>query len=225
MVHSCYTGPVQYQAVLFDMDGVIFDGEPLHYLAARDVLAKYGRAFTYEQYKQYCAGVADRESFSRYFADIGETALPVESFLAEKAAAYMQVATKEPLTPIAATVACIRWLAKRHVPIALVTGSLRPEADLVLNSFAIADAFSAVVTVEDVTHGKPHPEGYLRGAKLLDVRPEHCVVVEDAPSGIAAANAAGIPCIALTTTYPRGKLTAADRIVNALSPKHLQTGI
>jgi sugar-phosphatase len=74
-----------------------------------------------------------------------------------------------------------------------------------------------LVSADDVHNGKPHPEPYLKGAELLGVAPEKCVVVEDAPAGVQAAHAAGMRAIALTTTYPRSALADADVIVRDLS--------
>jgi sugar-phosphatase len=68
------------------------------------------------------------------------------------------------------------------------------------------------VTADDVTHGKPHPEPYLKGAKLLGFAPEECIVIEDAPAGIAAAHAGGIRVIGVASTYPAEKLAAADAV-------------
>jgi sugar-phosphatase len=74
-----------------------------------------------------------------------------------------------------------------------------------------------MVTADDVTHGKPNPEPYLAGAKLLKQDPRKCLVFEDAPSGIRAAQAAGMPVIALTTTYRREELPAAVAIAPSLA--------
>ena len=74
-----------------------------------------------------------------------------------------------------------------------------------------------LVTAEDVTDGKPHPEPYLRGAKLLGAKPEECLVIEDALSGIQSAHAGGMKVIALTSTYPASKLGKADAVVLTLT--------
>jgi sugar-phosphatase len=74
-----------------------------------------------------------------------------------------------------------------------------------------------LVTADDVNEGKPHPEPYLMGARLLDVPPGNCLVIEDAPAGIKAARAAGMKAVALTSTYPREELTAADAVIERLS--------
>src|SRR5579862_1835395 len=74
-----------------------------------------------------------------------------------------------------------------------------------------------MITADDVVNGKPHPEPYLKGAQELGVRPEDCVVIEDAPAGIAAAHAAKMKVIALASTYPASKLTEADAVVGKLA--------
>jgi sugar-phosphatase len=76
---------------------------------------------------------------------------------------------------------------------------------------------NVMVTADDVSRGKPHPEPYLRGAELLGVKPEECLVIEDAPAGIQAAHAGGMKAIGLTSTYPAAALTEADAVVQKLS--------
>jgi beta-phosphoglucomutase len=205
---------VPYKAVLFDMDGVILDSEPLHYQAARAVFAERGHDLTYVNYQKYFAGQADKEAFPQYCAVIGRN--DAARLMADKAEAYKRVAATTTLTPCPGTLEFIAWLAEHRVPMALVTGSLRHEADLVLWAFQLQNVFSTVISVEDVTHGKPHPEGYLKGAAALLAQPADCVVVEDAPHGIQAAIAAGMRCLAVTTTYPAQQLQAATRVVDQL---------
>ena len=74
-----------------------------------------------------------------------------------------------------------------------------------------------LVTANDVENGKPHPEPYLRGAELLGAAPERCVVIEDAPSGVEAARAAGMRVIAVPTTFPESALSEADAIAGTLA--------
>jgi len=203
-------------AILFDMDGVVVDSLPLHYEVTAAVLAAQGRPLTRELYNQYFAGTTDEEGFKTYCTSIGIAGW--KRLAAEKAQLYAERADQGSLTPISDTLAYIAWLRQRGVPLALVTGSLRTETQLVLEAFRLSSVFAAVVTAEDITHSKPHPEGYLKAAAALAARPERCIVVEDAPHGIQAANAAGMRCIALTTTYPRQALTLADVITERLTP-------
>jgi sugar-phosphatase len=74
-----------------------------------------------------------------------------------------------------------------------------------------------LITADDVTHGKPHPEPYLKGAKLLGVKPSKCLVIEDAPAGIQSARAGGMKAIGLTSTYPASALAQANLVVESLT--------
>jgi sugar-phosphatase len=74
-----------------------------------------------------------------------------------------------------------------------------------------------LVTADDVTNGKPHPEPYLKGAELLGFKPGECLVIEDAPAGIRSAQTAGMKVIGLASTYPAAKLSEADAVVEKLS--------
>ena len=78
-----------------------------------------------------------------------------------------------------------------------------------------------MVTADDVVHGKPHPEPYLKGAELLGFDPKECLVIEDAPAGIQSAHASGMKVIALTSTYPAAALSRADAVVEKLSQIHI----
>jgi sugar-phosphatase len=81
----------------------------------------------------------------------------------------------------------------------------------------------AMVTADDVIHGKPHPEPYLKGAEVLGLNPAECVVIEDAPAGIRAAHAAGMKVIGLASTYPPSALNEADAVVQKLAQIHVAT--
>ena len=74
-----------------------------------------------------------------------------------------------------------------------------------------------LITADDVTHGKPHPEPYLKGAQLLGVEPAECLVIEDAPAGIQSARTGGMKAIGLTSTYPASALTQANLVVKSLT--------
>ena len=206
---------MSYKAILFDMDGVIVDSEPLHVAAFQAALKRYGHSLTDEQYKQHFAGRTDEAGFKQYFDFIGEKVdLPV--IMDEKASAYLELAADQ-LVPYPGVIEFIRDLASRNILLALVTGSLRAEAEIVLKAFGISEFFSVVVAAEDITHSKPNPEGYLKAANALNTNPTDCVVIEDAPSGVKAANAAGIRCLAVTTTHASEELKDAAAVVDQLT--------
>jgi sugar-phosphatase len=99
---------------------------------------------------------------------------------------------------------------------AVVTSGIRPVAELRIRHTGLPTP-PVLVTADQVRQGKPHPEGYLTAAARLGVDPPRCIVIEDTPPGIAAAHAAGMRAVALTSTYPPAALTTADLVVPALS--------
>lgn len=102
--------------------------------------------------------------------------------------------------------------------LAVVTSSVRSEATSLLEGLGITPFLGATVTAEDISEGKPSPEGYLKAAEQLGVEPSKCVVIEDAPSGVMAAKKAGMECIAVATTHNADELSNADRVTPRLEP-------
>jgi beta-phosphoglucomutase len=207
---------MNYQAVLFDMDGVIVDSEPLHAKVYQQVLKRRGYEITDEQYKAHILGKTDEAGLRHYCEAMGITDDP-SLILAEKAEAYLAFVADK-LVPHQEVVELIYDLVRRDIALGLVTGSLRAEAELTLRTLGIGDHFAAIVVAEDITRSKLHPEGYLKGARALGVNPEACVVVEDAPSGIRAAKAANMRCVAVTSGHNADELREATLVVDWLRP-------
>ena len=99
---------------------------------------------------------------------------------------------------------------------AIVSSTPCANIELMLRSLGLYDCFDTVVGEEDAERGKPDPEGFLLAASRLDIPPEECVVIEDAPEGIAGGKAGGMHCIGVTTTRPPEKLSQADLVVESL---------
>jgi beta-phosphoglucomutase family hydrolase len=210
---------VKYKAVLFDMNGVIVDDEPVHMVAFNEAVKQYGFSISEEVYNAYFAGRTDEDGFRLYFESLNSP-MPAEmtDLLKLKAAAYQKLA-KGKLQDFPGVIEFIKGLAAdKTLKLALVTSSLRIEAETVLDAFGITDCFEAMVTANDVTKGKPNPEGYLKGAVAVSTEPKECIVVEDAPSGINAAHNAGMKCVAVLNTYSRDELQEADLTVEKLVP-------
>lgn len=201
------------------MNGVIVDDEPLHMAAFRNLLQAYGLALSEREYNDYFAGRTDEDGLALYFKVHHEPlSADMAQLLQTKASAYQKLAAGQ-LTPFPGVVEFIRELAnQKQLVLALVTSSLRVEAMAVLDTFNVRDCFKALVTADDITKGKPDPEGYLKGAAALGIDPTECLVVEDAPSGVKAAHAAGMQCLVVLNTYGRDELSDADAIVERLKP-------
>ena len=205
---------MKYQAILFDMDGTLVNSEPLHQQAFEETFKQFDIAMTDDDFKSYIVGKTDTNGLKDYLTHINKQ-LDIPDFNTKKAAAYASLAS-EHLASYPGIVELVRDLAN-IVPLALVTNSHRSEADLVLKSLDIDGCFDIIITADGVEKGKPSPEGYLRAMNLLSKQPEDCVIVEDSPTGVTAANEAGIRCIAVTNTHSEGELAHADLVVSEIT--------
>jgi sugar-phosphatase len=114
----------------------------------------------------------------------------------------------------------VRAAARDGYRLAVVSGALRREVELVLREAGLGTYFNVIVAAEDVRACKPDPEGYLRAREQLGVLPEQCVVIEDSLPGLAAARAAGMRCVMVATSHPAAELAAADLVWPDLSGRH-----
>ncbi|MFE6685049.1 HAD family hydrolase [Streptomyces sp. NPDC057743] len=137
--------------------------------------------------------------------------------LFDEAVGYLNGPDIPPPYPVPGAEVLVKKLHADGVPMAVVTSGLREHAGALLTHVGGADLFTAMVTAEDVRRGKPDPEGFLAGCAALGVAPEQAVAFEDAPAGVAAAKAAGLACVALTTTHAAAELAAADLVAADLS--------
>lgn len=218
--------PTSLRAVMFDFDGVIVDSEPAHFRWFQRLLADEGVTLTRADYDAIYLGMDDRECFTEALTRHGKTAaLPkVPDLIERKSARLMaEMAERPPVLPGA--VELVRTLAKR-VPLAICSGALRREIEAMLTHAGIDSCFVGIVSAEDVSHGKPHPEGYTKALALLNraqslaraIEPASCLVIEDSLAGIEAAKAAGMRCLAVANSYPEAALkqASADAVVATL---------
>ncbi len=220
------------RAVIFDCDGVLADSERAHLRAFQEVLSREGITLTEEAYFTRYLARDDRGCFTAVFNDAGRPldAPKLRELLERKSARYLEEAKGGVgLIPGAADLA--RALSNRF-PCAVASGALRHEVDLVLDAASLASTIRVVVTAEDVSRGKPDPETYETALARLNeesgsmpaISPGECLVVEDSRHGVASARAAGMRCLAITTSYPADALRDADLVVESfvgLDPQSL----
>jgi HAD superfamily hydrolase (TIGR01509 family) len=185
-------------AVLFDMDGLLVDTEPLWLETETEVMARLGAPWTPGDQRELLGG-SMAKTVSYLLAKAARPAPPetverwvMEGMLAKVRAGRVQV--RPGARELAAAVAAA------GLPHGLVTSSQRSFAEAVLASIGMP--FPVTVCAEDVTVTKPDPEPYLLAAKLLDADPARCVVLEDSPNGVASASAAGCRVVAVPSLVP-----------------------
>jgi beta-phosphoglucomutase len=212
-------------AVLFDFDGVIVNSEPLHFDAFREVLAKEQIQITEQEYFKELIGFDDKGAFKHIFKKHGRD-LDSKTFLrimTSKSEAMMELIHGRRYEALAGVEELVRGLW-RHYPLAICSGALREEIEAMLEGVHLRDCFPTIVAAEDVTVGKPDPQGYLLAVKQLNERlgkkfePKDCLIVEDAPSVIKSVKKVGFHVLAVATSYPLEQLNDADYAVRRLDP-------
>jgi HAD superfamily hydrolase (TIGR01509 family) len=176
-------------AWIFDFDGVLVDTMPAHFASYREALAEVGVPLDRERF-YYQAGMTGREQI-RYFCQQAGVQADVERIYARK----NELAPRHQhlVAPIPRNLELLRAMRAARLPTAIASGSSRPSILPVMQRFGIeADA---VVSAEDVSRGKPHPDLFLLAAARLGAAPASCTVVEDSEVGVQAALAAGMGCL------------------------------
>jgi len=207
------------RAIIFDFNGTLSDDEPILCEIYRDLFAGYGRPLSAQQYFDELAGHSEEEIMRRWLGPD----VDLESAVAERIARYR--ATVRDGSSIGEPVrAAVRYAAE-HVPLAIVSGAARAEIEPVVEAAGLAPFFRATVSADEVVHGKPHPEGYLRALELLgdDLQPGHVIAFEDTEAGVSSAKAAGMRCIAVRGTLEPERLRAADELVAGITPTLLHS--
>jgi HAD superfamily hydrolase (TIGR01509 family) len=180
-------------AVLWDMDGTLVDTEPYWIAAEHDIVEEHGGTWSEELSHQLVG--KDLLVAATFIRDNSAVEWSPEQIIDEMLGRVI-VRVREHMPWRPGALELLSDLKAQGVPSALVTMSWRTLADAVLG--ALPDGtFDVVVTGDEVSHGKPHPEPYRAAARLLGVSPEDCVAIEDSPTGVRSAVAAGVPTLAV----------------------------
>jgi beta-phosphoglucomutase len=202
-------------AVIFDMDGVLVDTYHAHYRSWLEVAEPEGLHISEAEFAP-TFGRTSREVIVHFWGQNHFDRDAIADLDARKEAAFRRIIAQDfPVMPEAAGLLG----ALRAMGFKLAIGSSAPpeNVDLVLDKLGARSLFDAVVTREDVTRGKPDPQVFLLAAERLGVPPARCAVIEDAPAGVAAANAAGMTSVGLASTgRTPGDLAAARIVVRSL---------
>lgn len=209
------------RAILFDFNGVIVNDEPQHCEALIATLAGYGYPLDREGYYRDYLGFDDRECFRFTFERMGRPADAAQLHEAiERKAVLYERAIRASLELVPGSAGFIRAAATAGYRLAVVSGALRREIDLVLGEAGLREHFPVIVAAEDVGHCKPDPQGYRTAQRALGVAPERCMVIEDSLPGLEAARRAGARCTMITTSHPAADLGGADLVWPTLEGHH-----
>ena len=204
-----------FRAVIFDLDGVLWDGEPLYHEAFNIVLAPYGHRVSDDDYDQIIG--LSVEACWDWLRDRFNLSEPLARFLRAYNETVLRL-LKRPVEPLPGARPLIEELRRRGVPIAVASASLRQWVDVTLRGLGLQDAFDTTVSASDVNNGKPAPDLYLAAAQRLGVAPQDCLAVEDTLAGLRSAKAAGMFAIQLraaSTALP--PLDEADLVLHSFA--------
>lgn len=201
------------QAILFDMDGVIIDSMPYHFLAWYESLRPFGiRVSCLDVYQK--EGERWEKTLQNFLRRAGIR--PAKKILKKIFQRRQNIFRKNFKRFIfMGTFEFLRCLKQRGYLLALVSGTPLSEIKSILPA-KIHRLFDLTVAGDQIKQGKPSPEPYLTAARIFGINPQDCLVVENSPFGIASAKRAGMFCIALTTSLPKVYLQKADIVVDRL---------
>ena len=201
----------QFDAVIFDMDGVLIDSEPLWKIAMEEAFHSVGCKITREDF-QKTVGLRIDEVVRFWYHERGwkgHTCEELEALIIEK----MITLIRENGDPLKGVLNTVSYLKENGFKIGLGTSSYRILIDTVLEVLGLTEAFDFTHSAEDETHGKPHPAVYLTVADQLKVSPQRCLVIEDSFNGVLAGLSAQMKviCIPEKTHHPDSRLGIATR--------------
>ena len=202
--------------VIFDMDGVLIDSQPLHFDIDMEVLKAAGASPKRTDVERR-AGKANKDRWSEYKQEF-LLSLSVEELINLHVSILMRIFRETQLTPVDGIPELLTLLKEARVKTAVASSSSLDLINLVLEKLNISNYFDAVITGEDVKNSKPEPDVFLKAVEILGSIPENCVVIEDSSHGVLAAKRAGMYCIAYNNpTSGKQDLSPADTEIDSFN--------
>lgn len=207
------------EAVIFDMDGTLIDNNQYHFMAWQHFYRLYNRTLSPEEYKTNITGRTSVDILQTFF---GKSLTPEEitTYSNEKNTHYRQMYTPH-IKPVKGLISLLDELKKAGIPMTVATSGSPANVRFLFQHIPIEHYFEHVINASNVVQGKPNPEIFLKAAGYTGVAPAHCIVFEDSFAGIAAAKAAGMKVVGLTTTEPKEKLTNTDAVIDNFTQVNL----
>jgi HAD superfamily hydrolase (TIGR01509 family) len=196
------------KAIIFDMDGVLVDSEPIHEKAEREVCRQFGMEVAKSEWDGFRGRKLD-DIFSYASKKYGTGKEPIEEMIELKIQLYLFYALKEMELLPGVREFLDEMKKNQKYRFALTTSGRKIQQNQILAKYQLENFFETMVTADDVKNGKPHPEPYIVTVEKLNEEPGVCLVIEDSDNGIISAKAAGCQTCGITTTFPEDRLKSA----------------
>lgn len=199
------------RAAIFDMDGVIVDNHIYHVKAWETFCNRHGLPFTENDFRRRFFGKTNLDIFRGLIGN--DISIPDSERMGEEKEAIYREIYREHIKPVEGLADLLKGFKEHGILTAVATSAPTSNLDFVVDTLALRDLFTAFVDASMITHGKPHPEIYLKAASLLNADPVNCIVFEDSVSGIKSGHAAGMRVVALATTHSPNELPETALLV------------
>ena len=206
------------KGVIFDMDGTLIETTEADYLAWKRVFTDYHKELSFEDYFPLIGMKSAIVVQSRLSLDEEET----KKALSQKMKYFSEIVTEKGIQVVPYAIKFLKQLKAENLKIALATSSRQEKMNFVLQLTNLTSYFDIIVTGDLVQKSKPAPDIFLKAAEKLQLKPDDCLVVEDAANGVKAAKNAGMKCVAITTTHTEDLLQQADLVINSYEDLDLQ---
>ncbi len=202
-------------SILFDMDGVLIDSQPMHYEADVETLKHFGVCVTVKDVEKY-AGTTNLDRYTRFKEDYAMDA-SVDTMVAYREQCIMDMIHSRDISVIEGIRELLKDIRGRHLKTAVASSSSYDLIYAVLDKLSIREYFDQVVSGEDLKNSKPAPDIFLKTARQLESDPEECVVIEDSGNGVLAGIRAGMKVVGyVNPTSGKQDLSLATRIITSL---------
>lgn len=197
------------KAVIFDLDGVIVNTVPVHFKAWKKMFGEYGIKFGFDDYKRKVDGIPRMDGARAILKDLNKEEL--EEAARKKQSYFLKFLKKNKIQIHKTTIKLIDDLKEIGVKVAVISSS--KNCKYILDKIKLTKKLDVIITGNDITKGKPDPQVFLLASRKSKVKPQSCIVFEDAVLGVEAAKRAGMFCVGIDRYGDRERLKKADIVI------------